>query len=388
MKVYREVVTMIIYKTFLSIINKCKFPIILYSALLLFFAGFNMSSNDKSMDFTAEKPDIMIINNDSEEGITKNFIEYLHENTNVVDIKNDEQSIKDALFYRDVQFIVYIPQNYNERFFKGNNPQIEFKATGEYQSALAKMIVERYIKVANNNRDVAIDETELYKKISETLSKKADVQIESKMDTTSLARLTRYYNFSAYSFIAISIYVISTILLIFKSDKINKRTLIGSMDYKIINRKLLIANSGFCFIIWAIYVGMARVLIGEVAFSPHGLYMALNSLIFVISTVTLGFFVSNFVKNKNTITALVNIIGLGSSFLCGVFVPMDLTPEFVLKIAHVLPAYWFVKNNELIGVAERFTSETFKSLGINAGIILVFALAFYIASNAVSKKKF
>lgn len=376
-----------IFKTILKVLNKCKFPVILYTGLLIFFAGVNMSSNDTSMDFTIEKPSIMVINNDVQEGLTKNFLDYLNKTTEIKDIKQDEKVIKDALFYREIQYIVYIPEHFRENFVSGKNPQIEIKSTGEYQSTLANMIVERFIKVANNYVDIAKNEEELLEKINSTLDKKVDVEVTSKMDTTSISRLTRYYNFSAYSFIAISIYVICTIMLKFNEKKMYRRTVVGSIDYRKINTKLLIANSGFCFLVWAIYIVFARILIGEVAFSKYGLYMSINSLVFVISTVTLGFLVSKFVKNKNTITAMINVIGLGSSFLCGVFVPMEFLPDFVLKIAHVLPAYWFVKNNELIGSTENFTFDIFKNLGINIAVILAYALVFYVATNIASKKK-
>lgn len=378
---------MVIYKTFLRVLNKCKFPIILYTGLLLLFAGVNMTGNDQTYDFTAEKPDVLIICKDKEEGITKDFIEYLHENTNVKEIENNEQSIKDALFYRDVNYIVYIPEHYGEDLLNGKNPELEYEATGDYQASLANMIVQRYIKVAKFR--ISNNETgdELYTNIRATLAKKADVEVTSKLDTYSLGRLKFYFNFSAYSFIAISIYVISTIMLIFKSEKINKRTIIGSTDYKTINFKLLVANCTFLFVIWIFYVIMAKVIVGDITFKIQGLYMILNSLIFVISTITLGFLASLFVKNKNTITALVNVIGIGSSFLCGVFVPMEYLPDFVLKIAHVLPAYWFVKNNELIANTEVFTGNVLKELGINALVLLGFAVLFFILTNIVSKKK-
>lgn len=379
---------MIIYKTFLKVLNKCKFPIILYTGLLLLFAGVNVSTNDQTIDFSATKPDILIINNDKEEGITKDFIDYLKENTTVrTDIENSEQAIKDAIFYRDISYIIYIPENFGEDLLAGKNPELQFKSTGEYQSTLASMITERYVKTANKYIESGETGEELYTKIKETLDKKAEVEITSKLDTKTLDRLTFYFNFSAYSFIAISIYVISTIILIFKSEKINKRTVIGSTDYKKINTKLLIANTGFLLLIWAFYVVMAKVLIGDITFSTQGLYMILNSLVFLCSTVTLGFLLSIFVKNKNTITAFVNIIGLGSSFLCGVFVPMELLPDFVLKIAHILPAYWFVKNNELIGDTEVFTSEVLKNIGLNAAVVLGFAILFFIVTNMVSKRR-
>jgi len=378
---------MVIYKTFLRILNKCKFTIILYTGILLLFAGVNLTSNDQTYDFTAEKPDILIVNNDREEGITKDFIEYLHENTNVKEIANNEQAMKDALFYRDVNFIIFIPENYNENFMNGKNPQLEYKATGDYPASLANMIVQRYIKIAKFRVSNGETGEELYAKIDETLAKKADVEVTTKLDTNSIDRLKFYFNFSAYSFIAICIYVISTILLVFRNDKINKRTVIGSTDYKKINAKLLVANSAFCFVIWAVYILLAKILIGDITFKTHGLYMILNSFVFVISTITLGFLTSLFVKNKNTITALVNIIGIGSSFLCGVFVPMEYLPDSVLNIAHILPAYWFVKNNELIANTEVFSGNVLKEMGGNAVVILGFAVLFFVLTNIVSKKK-
>lgn len=378
---------MVIYKTFFKVLNKCKFPIILYTGILLLFAGVNLSSNEQTYDFTATKPDLLIINNDKEEGITKDFIDYLHENTNVKEIENNEQAIKDALFYRDINYIIYIPENFSENFLAGKNPQLEFKSTNDYQSSLADMIVQRYIKVAKFRVSNGETGDELYANIKETLDKKADVEVTSKLDTNSLDRLRFYFNFSAYSFIATSIYVISTIILVFKGDKLNKRTIIGSTDYKKVNSKLLIANTVCCLFIWGFYMIMARILIGEITFKIHGLYMMLNSLVFLSSTITLSFLLSIFVKNKNTITAFVNIVGLGSSFLCGVFVPMQYLPDFVLKIAHVLPAYWFVKNNELIANTESFSGTVLKELGINAAILIAYAVIFFVLTNIVSKKK-
>ena len=66
---------------------------------------------------------------------------------------------------------------------------------------------------------------------------------------------------------------------------------------------------------------------------------------------------------------------------------MDYLPDFVLKIAHILPTYWFVKNNELIGTTEKFTSEVLKNLGINALVVIGFGLLFFVLTNIVSKKK-
>ena len=50
-------------------------------------------------------------------------------------------------------------------------------------------------------------------------------------------------------------------------------------------------------------------------------------------------------------------------------------------------AYWFVKNNELIGSTEVFSGDVIKSLVINAAVIIGFTIVFFVGSNIVTKKK-
>ena len=93
---------MTVFKTFLKVLNKCKAPIIMYTVILIFFGGFNMTTSENSTNFVASKPDLLIINNDEEVGITKNLIDYMSKNNNIINIKDDKEAINDALFYRDV----------------------------------------------------------------------------------------------------------------------------------------------------------------------------------------------------------------------------------------------------------------------------------------------
>ena len=160
---------MTVFRAFLKVLNKCKITIILYTVLLIFFGAFNMQTSENSTSFVASKPDILIINRDKEEGITKNLIKYLKENSEIIDIKDDEQAIDDALFYRDVNYIIYIPQNYREDFLNGKNPEIEIKSTGDYQSSLAEMMLERYLKVASLYQKNIREEETVIEKINEEL---------------------------------------------------------------------------------------------------------------------------------------------------------------------------------------------------------------------------
>ena len=378
---------MTVFKTFLKILNKNKFIIILYTMFLIFFGGFNMQTSEHNTNFVASKPDIMIVNYDEEKGITKDLIKYIEENSNVVDLKNNEDAINDALFYRDVNYVIYIPKNYNKDFMDGKNPEIEIKSTGDYQSSFAEMLLSRYIKVANIYQKSINSEEELISKINETLSKKSEVEITSKLDTNILLKATFYYNFANYSIMACLIYVICLILASFKDIKIQKRTIISSTNYKTLNRQLLLSNSLFSIILWMIYVVLSFILVGDIMFSIHGIFYLINSFVFTICATTIALFIGNIVSNKNAISGIVNVIALGSSFLCGAFVPMEWLPEGIIKIAHILPSYYYISNNEILKTLEIINFNTIKPILLNVIIILSFSIIFIILTNIVSKRK-
>ena len=378
---------MTVFKTFLKVLNKAKAPIIMYTVFLIFFAGFNMQTSDNSTNFVATKPDILIINEDKEEGITKNLVDYISKNSNIIEIEESQDAIDDALFYRDVNYIIYIPNNYRQDFLAGKKPEIKIKSTGDYGSSLAEMMLERYIKVANIYQESITLEEELINRINDTLEKETQVEITSKLDTTQLSKATFYYNFANYSILAGCVYVICLILSSFKEEKIAKRTIISSMNYKTHNRKLLLSNSLFAIILWGIYVILSFILIGNIMFTMHGLVYIINSFVFTMCALTLAFLIGNLVTNKNAINGIINVVALGSSFLCGAFVPMEWLPDSVLNIAHILPSYYYIKNNELLKGIEEINIETMNEIIINIGIILLFVIGFTIITNIISKKK-
>lgn len=378
---------MIVFKTFLRVVNKCKMPIIIYTSFLILFSGVNTYNNDSTMDFTAERPDISIINYDYEKGITKSLVDYLTENSNIVDVERDEEKIDDAIFYRDVNYVIYIPENFSEDFIDGKNPEIKVKSTGDYQASLAKLLLERYLKVANIYLNTNISEEELVVKLNETLSASTNIEVTSKLNTTSLTKATKYYNFTNYCLLGGSIYVICLILSSFQNEKIRKRTIISSMDDKKYNKYLLVSNSLFAVILWLLYVIISFVTVGSIMFTLHGLLYIVNSFIFCFCSLTIAFLIGNLINNKQAINGIVNVVALGSSFLCGSFVPVEFLPNSVLTFAHILPSYWFINSNNIIQTMEVINFENLKPLLVNSGVILMFSGVFIIVSMLISNRK-
>lgn len=159
------------------------------------------------------------------------------------------------------------------------------------------------------------------------------------------------------------------------------------MNYKKYNRDLLLANSLFAVFLWAIYVILSFLFVGSIMFTLHGLIYIVNSFIFTMCCVTIAFLIGNLVKNKEAINGIVNVVALGSSFLCGSFVPASMLPDFVVKIAHFLPSYYYINNNERIAELENINFKTLTPIIENLGMILIFMVGFIIVTNVVSGRK-
>ena len=378
---------MTVFKTFLKILRKNLFMVIVFSGVLILFAGLNMNSQDKSATFTSVKPDVIIVNQDEEKGITKGFIDYIKENSVTPSVKDDEEARNDALFYNDTDYIIYIPKGFNEDFMEGKIDSLEVKKGMNFNSSYAEMMINRYLHIASTYRDKVDNQDDLVKIINEVLKNNTEVEITSKLDTDNLARAVFYYNFESYSLIVSLLFIITLILSIFNSDTIRKRTVISSTNYKKNNRILLLCNLLYAFVLWAIYTVLSFFLIGDVMFTANGIMLIINSFIHLIMLTSLAFFIGNAIKNKDVVNGVTNVVGLGTSFLCGVFVPLSYLPDSVVKIAHIIPTYYYVESNEMITTLEEVNMTTLQPIIANMGILIGSTIIFIILSNVITNRR-
>ena len=377
---------MTVFNTFWKVINKYKGTIILFTVMLIAFGGINTTTSNNSLDFTNDKPDILIINNDQNKGLTKNLISYLKENTNVKDIK-DEEEIDDALFYRQVNYIIYIPNNYRNDILSGINPKINIKTTGDYDSSLAEIILKRYLKTQEVYSKTTSNEQELIEKINTNLKTKSEVSIISTVNTDKTSKVSRYYNFASYSIMYTIIFIICMVLASFNEKTIKKRTIISSMNYKTHNKLILKASFLYSIIVWLLFMILGIILFPDTVISLRGLIYTINAFIFTFASLTLALLISSLSSNKNAITGIANVVCLGSAFLCGAFIPSTWLPVTVIKISRIFPTYWYVNSNDLLSSLEKINLNSLEPIIINMLVVLLFSLIFIVLTNIISKKK-
>lgn len=375
---------MTVFKAFLKILKKNSLMVILYVIMLIFFGTFNYETNDTNNDYMALKPSIYI-NNLDKGNISNDLSNYLKDNCNLIDLNINQ--IEDSLFYREVNYYIEIPKTFSEDIKNKKVPLVNVKSSGNYEASLASMYLERYLNVLNIYNNHNLTEAELINKINETVSKEVDIVKTSKIDNNKVNQLTSFYNFANYTFLAGCVFVICIIITSFKEKNVNKRIIISSLNYKSFNRYLLFSNSLFAIFLWLLYIILSFILIGEIMFSFYGLLYIINSFLFMVLSLVLALLIGNIVHNKEAINGIINCLALGSSFLCGAFVPMELLPNSVLKFSHVLPSYYYIKNNELIKGLNNFDFIYLEPIIINSIIMIIFIVIMIILNNIISKRK-
>lgn len=378
---------MIVFKTILKILNKLKGLIILYTIMLISVTLVNQTSGNVD-SFEEVKPSVIIVNNDkSKNGVTNHFIKYLENHMEVKDIDiGNEEKIDDALFYRDVSLVVYIPDGFGEDLLDNNDVSVEYKISGDKGSSYGKMLVQNYFDSFNIYNNY-YDGDELFDRLDNALNVDVNVEVKSKVDTNSLSRMARFFNFLNYAILAGCVYSISMILASLKSENVRKRTIVSSYDYKKYNHIVLEACSIVIIGMWILYMILALIIFKDLFISMNGLWYVINSFVFSLCSLCIGFLIGNITQNKGAISGIVNVVSLGSSFLCGCFVPFEFMPDYVIKIAHIFPTYYFVINNEALKVMDNFSLSSVSPLILNMGIVLIFGVCFVIITNYVSKKK-
>ena len=378
---------MIVFKTILKILNKLKGLIILYTIMLVSVTLVNQTSGNVD-SFEEIKPSVIIVNNDkSESKVTNHFIKYLENHMEVKDIDiGNEEKIDDALFYRDVSVVVYIPDGFGKDLLDNKDVSVEYKISGDKGSSYGKMLVQNYFDSFNVYNNY-YDGDELFDRLDNALNVDVNVEVKSKVDTNSLSRMARFFNFLNYAILAGCVYSISMILASLKSENVRKRTIVSSYDYKKYNRIVLEACSVVIIGMWILYMILALIIFKDLFISMNGLWYVINSFVFSLCSLCIGFLIGNITQNKGAISGIVNVVSLGSSFLCGCFVPFEFMPDYVIKIAHIFPTYYFVINNEALKVMDNFSLSSVSPLILNMGIVLIFGVCFVIITNYVSKRK-
>jgi ABC-2 type transport system permease protein len=382
-----------VYKAFFKVIYKNLSQIMIYVAVFLVLTLLltKTYTYPVNTNFTETKVNIVFINNDTNSKFVEGLKDYLSKNANLINIPDNTQKLQDALFFRQVEYIVKVPKGFTEGLLSGKTLQLE-KTTVPNSTSEIYMdnIINKYLNTLKiyTSHIEGLSEEQLLSFVNKDLAEKTEVKVNSSAgDISKNEKSVYYFNYLAYTLFSILILGVCSVMIVFNNRDLKKRNLCSPIKLSSMNFQMILGNFSYAILAWFAMIFASFILFGNYMFTSKGLLFLLNSFVFTLAALSISFLIGNVIKGKGAMSAAANVFSLGTCFISGVFVPQELLGKTVLKIASFTPNYWYVKSNNIIATLVNFNMENLEPIFLNMLIVIGFAVAVLAVTLVVIKQK-
>ena len=379
-----------VFNTYLKVLKTLIAYLIIYPAV---FFTLNMvvnvdNNSSEVKNFEDSKPSISIINRSDDNDFVVSFSNYLKDRAEIVELEDNNEALNDAIFYRQVSMVVIIDENFKDRLLNNENLGLEvLKVPDDNESMYIENLINNYLNTFMMYMNSGIEQDKLVGVTEETLLKSVDVSFNYDTVNSNYEPLKYYYNFTYYILSALCMAFIGMVMAKMKDPIVKRRTMCAPISNVRYNFEILIGNLCVAFGFWLLFVLGSFWFYANELFSINGLLFIINSLCILMPIIAFSLLIGNLVKNLEVQNAIQNVVALGTSFLCGVFVPQMFLGDAVLSVAKIFPPYWYVLANEKIAVMEQVNLDSVMHVIVCMVIQVVFAIAIYIIMNVIQKRR-
>lgn len=386
---------MSVFKLFFKIAKKRFVSASIYLGIfliLIVIMSMNSSNTDEK-NFQASSLNLCIIDQDNSHA-SQTLTDYLSKSHNIVDLNSkDKNVLQDNLYYQNIDYVLTINKGFERNLLDGNMDNLlsHSQLFDSVSGYFAGQQIDEFITTLNLYLIGGYNMDEALSKTSSALLKTDEpdmVDFENRNKETSSGDIFYYFQYVPYIMISMLLVGLTPILITFRKKDINSRINCSSLTLRSRNIQITLGCIVYGLALWLVFIIIGGCFGGfHILFSEKGMLCILNSLIFLGICVAITLFISTFSLSDNILNMIANVIGLGMSFLCGIFVPQWYLGDGVLSISRFLPAYWYVKANNMLS---GFSGETmsysnfYKYIGIQA---IFFAAIFGIYLVASKQRK-
>lgn len=370
-----------IYKTFMKISFKNIGTCIIYLTMFIIFSSM-ISKSENSFNETKIK--VAVIDNDKST-LSETLYNYIDKNHSIRDI-GEKNEWSDYIFYHDVEYILVINEGFEENIMSGNGDNLltSYQAPDSNLSYIVESRINTFVNNVKLYMSSGYDAETACEKAVLTSDVSSNVIFSNDEQKKSFSSMHFFFNFLPFIMLIIFMQCIGVLILIFNEPNLKERTAISCLSFTRRNIEFILAIITYMLGIYVVCMGIASVLHRNELFCKKGLYYIINAMIYMFVCISITFLTSQFCKKISALSICSNIIGLSSSFLCGVFVQRELLPAKVVSISKCLPTYWYIDVTEQIKkVKGPLTSHAWNSMFIQ----ILFAIAIMSVGLAVMKMR-
>lgn len=382
-----------LFNTYFKFIYRKKSLILTY---VLIFSGLSIAmmvvqnKSGGAESYVQKKVDIAIVDRD-QSAVSKALTKYLEGQNTRKKIKDDEDSFKNELYWRNVNYILVIPDGFEQDVIQGKQNVLSAKKVRDaVETAYVEEEIGSFLNLYTLYLNAGYSTENAVKKTKHDLAQKASVTLEKRNDGRSERKNVGalYYQYLPYVMISVGILIVAAILVIFYQEDVKKRCICSSTSLKEQNKQLIFASLFSCFLLTAFFYLLGLVvtkgkLIGQVHFWFYGI----NAFCFMLVVLALSFLLANMVHTENGINGCSNVLSLALCFLGGIFVPYSIMPDAVVKAAHFIPTYWYTMALEEVAYMTKVTPEFLREFSMDVLVEVVFAFTMLSAGLLLSKRR-
>ena len=367
-----------VFNTYMKVL-KSKLPLtIVYVAVFLaIFIAMTAADNSSTMFERVEMNVCVFDEDDTPESHA--LCELIADKNNIVELENDRDVIIDALYYERANYILTIKKGYAEQLAAGGIDDLfeSFHMHDSYSVVYMGQFLNEYVSTVKAYMAGGSDISDAVNNAGSALFREAEVTVANFNNTDmsdKFAHIMIYFRFLPYIVISVFMNTLCPVLLAMGKRDIRYRTNCSGIRPDSYIAQIIAGSTLFLFGVWLVFMAAGFVLYGGVMTS--GLWLAvLNSFVFSLFAAMLTILVVEFEPPAIMVNVITQVISLGMSFLCGVFVDQSMLGDGVLTVARFLPAYWYIRVNRMIEGSELLDTNTvILALSIQLGFAAVMAI--------------
>ncbi len=314
---------------------------------------------------------------------------YLQREQKLVEIADDEQTIQEELFYRNISYVLIVPQGTQAAFENGEAAVQTIKVPGSsagfYLDAKINSLLNQ-IRVYQTGGFSFEESCEKALALSERKGQVTLLDING--NGGQRADYNYYFAYLPYAMLTGIIMCLSSVVMTFKKKEIRRRMTCSSVS---LLRQNMAATASFLLVglaVWGVCVVVQAALYRGGAFtSPNCLWYMLNSFACMVVAMTLAYLCGTVVNSVNALNGINNVVSLGLCFIGGIFVPIEMLGSGVKKAAGFTPTYWYSQINSILGDYEHLSTEMRQNILQGLAIQLLFTAACFCVTLAISKAR-
>lgn len=378
-----------VFNAFMKVLKKNLPTVIIWVAIFLSISIIVSKSGSENSEFKSKVLSVCVFDEDNTES-SRAFRDFIASKHNVYELENDDDRILDELFYETKDYVITIKKGFSENLSDGITEGLfDNRYVHEsYSNVLMTNLADEYVKTVRAFLAKGDDLSTAQKNAADTLSLNVEVTKETFKEEHIYsddysALFSAYFQYLPYVFLQILVSALCPVLLTMNKKNIRNRTNCSSIRPSSQTFQIFLGSMIFVLGLWLLFM-ISGALLNEEFYRGRALLAVLNSFVFIIICTGIAILIASFNPGRVGVNVLSNIISLGMCFLCGIFVPQEVLSDSVLSAARFLPAYWYIRvNNMLSGVSGEIFSSSLCMKFI--GIEVLFALAIFAAALTVTK---